>query len=232
MPWDVGNYTALITSEYSASPNYMEMVAQTCQPFADLVSVLQAAPFTYDVDIAIGNQLDVVGQWVGVSRLVEVPIVDVYFSFDLAGVGFDEGVWWYKGAPENELVSLPDDFYRAVIKARILNNHWNGSKEDAYKLATWIFGPLGYTLLIKDNADLTMALGLAGGQPPTQLIIALLISGKFDVKPAGVQIINYFFPYAPGPIFALGPLPIEEDVLAGLGTGYWIQYTVVTPNKA
>jgi hypothetical protein len=230
MPGDVTPYTSLITSEYAASPNYMAMVAQTCQPFADIISMYRGAPFRYDVDTAIGTQLDVVGQWVGVDRRVEVPIVDVYFSFDIAGVGFDEGIWWTIGSPEYSVVMLPDDYYRSVIKARILNNHWNGSKEDAYALSDEIFGPLGMTLLIEDHSDLSMSLGLLGTAQPTPLSIALLISGKFDIKPAGVAIRDYFYPYAPGPIFGLGQSK-DTNVLAGLGIGYWVQYIVTPTNR-
>lgn len=211
-------YTDLITSEHADKPNYVAMVGMSCQGQADLSQLYAGVPALYDVDVAVGEQLDVIGQWIGDTRQLTEAITGVYFSFDTVGVGFDEGVWL--GPYDNPLglVNLPDDFYRVVLAAKILNNHWNGSKADAYALMTSVFAPLGYAFLIQDPADLTMQLGIVGPTPPSPLLLALLTQGKFDIRPAGVLTSAYFYQSQAGPIFAFD---FDTLALAGFDTGGW-----------
>lgn len=216
MAGDVGKYTDLITSGFASAQKFVDMVGVTCQPAADLVNLYATIPSSvYDVDYAESTQLDVIGQWVGISRYLSEPLTGVYFSFDIAGLGFDQGVWLGPYDPISGLVALPDEFYRLLIKARILNNHWNGSINDAYTLMSSIFAPLGYTFLLGDHSDLTMSVGLVG-PPPTALILAMLQSGLFDIRPTGVLVDIYY--YGEGPIFAfdLGAFPF-----GGFDTGNW-----------
>lgn len=79
---DITDYTDLVTSEHSTSPKFMAMVEATLQPLVDLQNVAAAIPQAYDVELAIGTQLDVVGQWVGRTRDLEIPIENPYFSLD------------------------------------------------------------------------------------------------------------------------------------------------------
>ncbi|MGC7970039.1 DUF2612 domain-containing protein, partial [Salmonella enterica] len=71
-------------------------------------------PFDFDLDQAIGVQLDAVGEWVGISRNITVPLAGVYFSFDIAGLGFDQGVWKGPFDPDTGLTTLDDDTYRLL----------------------------------------------------------------------------------------------------------------------
>lgn len=223
MSGDVVLYTALVTNEHADKPKFMAMVAASVQPPADLIALYQTISALYDVDLAVGEQLDVVGQWVGISRKLSAPLTGVYFALDTVGVGFDEGVWLGPYDPTTGLVSLPDDFYRLLIKAKILNNHWNGSKADAYTLIDLIFQSFGYQLFIEDPCDLTMRLGLWGLTIPPTIVIALLVSGELNIKPAGVHIAAYLYQSQPGPIFAFD---LNNAMFGGFDTGGWA--TVVT----
>lgn len=224
MAGDVSKYTGLVTSQHADKPKFISTVTTSCQPLADLSDLYSRIPQLYDVDVAVGQQLDVVGQWVGVSRELDAPLAGVYFAFDTIDVGFDQGVWLGPYDPVSGLVSLPDDFYRVVIKARILNNHWNGSKEDAYTLANAIFSILGFSLFMEDHSDLTINLGLVGASTPSAMVQALLTSGKFDVKPATIRIVNYLYSSAPGPMFAFD---INNSTFGGFDQGSW---ATVIPN--
>lgn len=211
-------FTNLITSEHADKLKFVEMVGLTCQPAADLTAIYALLSALYDVDSAVGQQLDVCGQWVGVSRNLAVAIEGVYFSFDAATIGFDQGVWKGPYDLDTGLVSLPDDHYRALIKVRILNNHWDGSLASAYALTAAIFGPLGFTLYIEDPSDLTMRMGLFGSGPPPALVQALLGSGKFNVKPAGIHISTYFSQSAAGPMFGFDLTTLS---IAGFDSSTW-----------
>lgn len=218
MPGTTIPYISNITSEHVDKPNYVAMVTASCQPSADLVTLYQAIPLLFDVDVAVGEQLDVVGQWVGVSRNLDTPLTGVYFAFDTADVGFDQGVWMGPHDPVSGLTSLPDDYYRVLIKVRILNNHWNGSKPDAYVLVNAIFSVLGYTFFIEDPCNLTVNLGLIGTGPPSGIVQALLTSGKFNIKPATIRIANYIYQTTTGPLFAFD---INNAHFSGFDIGGW-----------
>lgn len=196
----------------------MAMVSSTTQPFADLVAGYQAMNSLYDVDVAVGAQLDVVGQWVGVNRRLQQPITGVYFAFDTAGLGWDQGVWKGPNDPTTGLVSLPDDHYRLVIYARILNNSWNGSLSQAYQIAEVLFTPLGYQVFFQDPGDLTMQMGIVGVTIPDALTLALFTQGDLNLRPAGVLITDYFYQQSLGPLFAFD---LNTSTFAGFDVGSW-----------
>lgn len=224
MAGDVTPYLNLVPSRNQSAPNFMAMLAATLQPEADLIALLNQIPGLYDLDVAVGQQLDVIGQWVGVSRQLTGPLTGVYFGFDDATVGFDQGVWQGPYDPTTGIVSLPDDYFRVLIAVRVLNNHWDGSIPDAYAIANSAFASLGFNILIVDNNDLSMDLGVVGATMITALSKQLLLSGKFDIKPVGVHIKNYFYSSAAGPLFGFD---ISSTSVAGFDVGNW---ATIVPN--
>lgn len=222
MAGDTTKYQNLVTSEHADKPKFMQMVKDTAQPSADTAALYNQFPALYDVDSATGQQLDVCGQWVGVSRQLDAPLTGVYFSFDTAGVGFDQGVWKGPFDPDSGLVTLPDDFYRVLIKARILNNAWDGTLDNAYALANAIFNTLGYSFFIVDHGNLTIDIGLLGSGPPSNIVAALLVSGKFNVKPLTIRVAKYIYQSVPGPLFGFD---LDNSTIAGFDEGSWASIT-------
>lgn len=215
-------YIELITTEHGDKPKFVEMVQTITTAIEEIGQKIEHFPQDYDLDTAIGNQLDVIGIWVGISRYLKTPIEGTFFSFDIQGVGFDEGVWYGPFDISSELTRLPDEFYRLVIKVRILNNHWNGTKAQMYEFIQTLFAPYGYFFFIDDNADLSINLGLVGMGPPTALLIALLTGGGFDIKPAGIRIRNYMYQSINAPIFAFD---MNTAYFAGFDAGGWATLT-------
>jgi len=220
MSGDVTPYTSLITSEHADKPNFMATVAASCQPFADIMAVLNSYPSVYDLDNAQGSQLDVIGQWVGASRYVSSPLTGVYFSFDTANLGFDEGLIWSSGEPLTGLIALPDDIYKLLIRARIVANHWNGTIPSAYTAWNDLFESSGYQIIIQDNGDMTMTLGLVSNSiNPT--FHQLFIGGYLDLRPAGVLINGYITPSAEAPFFGFD---VENSTISGFDVGAFAVY--------
>ncbi|MFK0376494.1 DUF2612 domain-containing protein [Pandoraea sp. NPDC090278] len=124
---DITDYTGKITSEHADKPRYAAMVLAVTQCFVDVQNALASLPTNFDLDSAVGVQLDAIGLWVGVSRNIKAPLAGVYFSFDIKGVGFDQGVWRGPFDPDTGVVALDDDTYRLVLRARIGANHWDGT---------------------------------------------------------------------------------------------------------
>lgn len=112
---DASKYVELTTSQYRDKPKFTAMVEGVAQPFADTAEFLEGFAALFDLDTADGPQLDAIGLWIGASRDLEIPISNVYFSFDTPGLGFDEGLW--NGAPTEYVTAATSydgvaDFYR------------------------------------------------------------------------------------------------------------------------
>jgi len=214
----VASWLALVTSEHASKPNYMMMLSATFQPLADNIAVLESIPLAYDIDFAVGVQLDTVGEWVGISRNVTTPLTGIFFSWSTAGLGWDEGNW-VPSINETELVSLPDSQYRTLLYAKIAANHWDGSIPGAYKVFDTVFSGTGFGVLIQDLQHMHMAMALTGPIPDA-VTQALFTGGYFNLKPAGVRLDKYYLPPEPNvPYFAFG---VEAGpFLAGWGIGYW-----------
>jgi hypothetical protein len=212
------DYTSLITSEHQSAPRFMAMVSLLAQWAVDRRDLLASIPALYDIDSAIGQQLDRVGEWVGITRNLELPLTSVYFSLDATGLGFDQGTWKGQFDPTTGLVALPDDQYRILLYATIAANSWDGTVPGAYAAWNTVFRPLGYSILIQDNQDMTMTIALTGPAPDA-VTYALFTGGYLNLRPAGVGITGYYLPSIPGqPIFGLD---VENPALAGFDVGCW-----------
>lgn len=211
------NYTDLITNEHITKPNYIATLGVSFTPFVQLIELLNNMPELYNVDTATGFKLDVVGQWVGRSRKVEIPLEGVYFSFDdSVFTGWDSGVWKSEFDPDSGLLLLPDDQYRVLIKAKIAANSWNGTIPAAYQVWQDAF-PEGSQIIIQDNQDMTIIIAIFGF-PLDAVTFELLTGGYIPLKPEGVKILNYSIAPDNGPIFAWD---VSSSLLKGYDEGSW-----------
>ncbi len=130
---DVSRYLALITGEHQ-QPLYRAVIAALLQGQVDNQALLDALQLAFDVDTAVGDQLDAVGERIDSNRALTSEIAGVYFSFDIDGVGFDQGIWWSPGQPLETVISLPDDYLRLKHYARIALNRWDGTLGGLYEI--------------------------------------------------------------------------------------------------
>lgn len=212
------DYTSLITSEHADKPKFMAMVSLLAQWGVDRRNLLASIPGLFDVDNAVGQQLDWTGQWIGQSRNIKTPLTGVYFSFDTAGVGFDQGTWFGPFDPTTGLTSLPDDSYRTLLYATIAANNWDGTVPGAYTAWNTIFQPLGYQILISDNQDMSMNITLIGPTPDA-VTLALFTEGYLNLRPAGVLLNTYYTQSIPDvPVFGFD---VENTSISGFDVGAW-----------
>lgn len=215
---DVSNYLAIITSEYNQQPMFMDMVANVTQAFADNTAVMSALPSMFDVDSAVGDQLDKVGLWIGVTRNISVPLTGVYFAFDTDGLGFDQGTWYSAFNPITGVVTLSDEAYRTLLKARIANNQWDGTIEGAYDVWDTVFADTGVSIFIQDLENMHMVYALTGPVPDA-VTLALFQGGYLNLKPAGVKIDAYLTPtVSNAPYFGFD---VENNSISGFDVGAW-----------
>lgn len=209
-------YEGLITSQHSDKPKFVATVETFCKMWLDLANQFIQLPLYFDLDTAVGEQLDIIGMWIGRTRNLEVPLHGVYFSFDEVGLGFEEGTWHGKYDPLNQYSALADDSYRNLLKIKARCNSWDGSNEEAELIWEEFCALYGLRGFVQDNQDMTMLLGTLD---PISSAVArqLVVSGYIPLKPAGVRV-HILIPSMVGPIFSLD---LDDDQSKGFDTGAW-----------
>ncbi|ERJ35953.1 putative bacteriophage protein [Burkholderia sp. AU4i] len=223
---DLDDYTALITSEHRDKPKFMAMVEMLSAPLVDVMNVLGGMPALFDLDSAVGDQLDTLGEWIGLSRNVSAPLAGIYFSLDVDGLGFDQGVWKGPFDPETGLVALDDETYLMTLRAKIAANHWDGTPDSAADILDAL-APAGTLIFLEDHCDMSIAINLAGIQP-SALYLALLKQGLLSLKPEGV-LVNYQITSAQGaPLFGFD---MDNQYIGGFDRGAWGVTSLALPNQ-
>lgn len=101
-------YLNKITSEHKIRPKYMATVAMLLDYTDPSMEICLGMHSAFDVDTAVGVQLDVLGQYLGKPR-------NILYKFE----GGESSI-------------LSDEIYRALIKATIIKNNWRGGISDLY----------------------------------------------------------------------------------------------------
>lgn len=218
----LNDYLNLITAQHRSKPNYLATVTAKVNPYVYIQGLLSSLITMFDVDVAIGVQLDVIGALIGISRIIKEPIPNSTFTWaGPTSTGWGYGVWQDTFNPQAS-VTLPDDVYRTLIKTKIAANSWDGTTEGAYTIWGQVFS--NQNILIQDNQNMTMAIVLVGGQVDT-LTIGLLTGGYIPLRPQGVAVSYYAVPTDTKPAFAWGT---QSTYLGGWGVGSWSQIVVPT----
>lgn len=140
----------LVTAEHNQQPRYMATVALSVEPFVDGQNTALSYPTLFDLDTSVGQQEDMLGEWVGVTRYIVEP-VDIFFTLDKEGLGFDQGKWQTPYELAQEVVRLDDEHYRILLRARIVANYWDGTIPGAYKAWDILFKDTSYEILIQNG---------------------------------------------------------------------------------
>lgn len=181
-------YLALITSEHRAQPLYAASVQEMVQGFSDGYDTLKALLDQYDLDYAIGDQLDTIALWVGVIRRVPVPLVGVYFTWgDTPQTGWNVGQWKGPTDPGTGIVTLGDSDFRTLIRAKIMANMWDGSAEGLRDIFSTLFGA-GVSLVDTQNQSYTVQYQTTGVDALNSVMQTLLVNDFLAVRPAGISV--------------------------------------------
>lgn len=213
----IDDYLALVPSANAGQPNFMAMVRALVEPFVDIQNALAGLPDDFDIDEAVGPQLDAVGVRVGLSRDLTVPITGVYFALDTAGVGLDQGVILGPFDPIDGLISIDDETYRMFLRIKILANSWDGSFGELQTILGAIAGS-GTFIFAQDNFDMSYTIGVSG-IIPSALFVALLRQTNTWLRPMTISVNLILVTSVSGaPIFGLD---VENEYVAGLDVGTW-----------
>jgi hypothetical protein len=185
-------YETLLILQYRGLPKASATIGLlTKQATADMLFGQFESAF--DLDLAVGPQLDILGEYIGVSRYQQ-DILDIpYFGFKLyagggnpngftdyyAGVNLSGVFYRYQnfGVPNT---ALTDAAYQFLLKLKIILNHSDGTLSNIMTFLN-MFLP-GQVQLI-DNQNMTLTYNVASTVPISAGILA-----NFLPKPMGVSI--------------------------------------------
>ena len=153
-------YLKLITSEHSVQSKYTSFVKTFLDMISPIVNIYNDFDVLFALDYAAGDQLDKLGELVGIGR--QLPIVD-----------------------ERIPATLDDDTYRLVIKAKIYKNHWDGTRKGLQDIFDAFFPNIPYEII--DNQDMSYAVVLTDPEAD-DVFVGLIMNGYILPKPSGVRV--------------------------------------------
>jgi len=153
-------YKNLITSEHKIKSNFIDWLSEILTMIDGSINVSEDITIQFDIDTAIGVQLNIIGELVGVSRILKFQPIS--------------------GNPV-----LDDETYRFLIKAKIAQNNYDGTINGMYTI--WENSVGEPKIKIHDNQDMSFVVIF---QSPVynSLLSELAINGYLIPKPSGVNI--------------------------------------------
>lgn len=158
----IEKYVDNITSQHRDKPKFIAWLSSSLTILDHAYLVAKSIDINFDLDYAIGKQLDTLGTIIGRERVLTFQPLN----------GHDP--------------VLDDETYRLVLKAKVAMNMWDGTIPQIYKIWDNIFKDIG--LQIKDNQDMSFNAYITGYV--NQIRQDLIQHGYIVPKPEGVRV-NY-----------------------------------------
>ncbi len=222
---DIEEYISLVPPLNRNKPDFDAVLRLVLQPFVDNQNFIASIPQAFDLDSAVGAQLDVDGEWLNRSRKVPIPLPDPWFSFDDPLRGVDFAPWLVPGVGAGTTyVSLDDDTYRRLLYATRAANLWDGTTPGAVAAFQQFFVDPATYIFVEDKCDMSMTIGVAG-KIPTIVDLQVLAQRLIRLKPQTVAQDVVVTSVSNTPIFGF-------DVVNSLVSGFDTGSIGVTPDYA
>lgn len=225
----MSKYTDLITNYHRGKALFVQHVDLSTRSISDTINTSNGLLEYFDIDNAVGAQLDILGKWIGRSRVVSQPISGIYFSFDTELLGWDQGVWQGPYDPDNGFTSLSDETYRIILKAKVAINNWDGTNDTLPDILENALSGSGLKMQIVDNQDMTISVWIFPDtdiSDVSQELIAAIKQGYLTVKAAGVwaggiETPSIITPSTGNKFFGFD---MNNEYIAGFDDGAWGKY--------
>ncbi|MND91709.1 hypothetical protein D3C80_838450 [compost metagenome] len=209
-----------VTEQFKGKPVFDKFLQLLTSGKVEAQSVLRDVMQLRSIDTAVGVQLDVIGEIVGLPRGLVTSEVFTYFGFQNAGQAdtfssmTDPTVgspWYSLNAPLGISREPSDDEYRIMIKAKIIKNRTLATPEDVISAYQFLFGASQVIIDEQGPAEVRIGIGKILNNVERGLLFDLGGTGSLLPKPAGV---NYTYSeFQAGRVFATEGFP------GGMGTG-------------
>jgi hypothetical protein len=145
-------------------------------------AVYQDLRFTYDIDTANTDELDIIGRIVGVGRAFES-----FFQFDSSQFGRSQfgGAQFVPAVGVNDQ-QVKNDTYRLLIKAKIAKNNSDATLDSIIEAIKFIVSTDSVSIL--DNEDMSFLVSFGS---LTSLELTVLNNFNIIPKPQGVKFDGY-----------------------------------------
>lgn len=163
MSEEITYYTDLVTSQHRPATKFMAWLTANLTILDDVSTCADAINEAFDIDYAVGDQLDAIGKIVGLSRTLPFT-------------------------PTSASPILSDTDYRKALKCQIGLNQWDGQISTLSPLWADIFP--GAEIAIVDNCDMSIEITFAQLLP--SLFVEMIEHGMIVPRPQGV-LTNFYF---------------------------------------
>ena len=180
---NVNPFPSLVTS-YNQHPNFLATVQALTNGLWSFQELALLAPSLFNINTAVGQQLDVLGQWIGFNRTVNIS--KEWFSFDTTFEGFDQGQWYVFGDVPYIATPLSDPLYRCVLKAKILLNNFNGTKPQFLAILQQLFSTTSPTITVTETSPMNVKITITG--TTNEMIFFIVTENLIDLNPMGVTL--------------------------------------------
>jgi hypothetical protein len=185
-----------VATQYTESQKFLAFIRALLASSVELEDVLQKVAEQVDIELAEGVNLDVIGEIVGISRIIPASVQLAFFGFqdNVAALNFGEegalGVgarFFDEGEPYLATSVLNDPEFRLLIRAKIVKNHALGTNEDVIAGMAYLFGGgMAIQVAVEDIGG--MAIQVAVGRTLTYLEKVLISNLDILPRPSGVRI--------------------------------------------
>lgn len=158
----IDKYLDNITSQHRDKTKFIAWLSSALNIIDHAYIMTKNMDNDFDLDNAVGNQLDMLGQSIGRKRTLTFQPLNGFSPI------------------------MDDETYKLVLKAKVAMNMWDGKIESAYDIWENTFDDIG--LQLQDNQDMSLTAYVTGYV--NQIRQDLIQHGYIVPKPQGVRI-NY-----------------------------------------
>lgn len=165
------NYRKLLIVQYADKPKAIAHINNIIGSLEDVYDLANLFEEAFDVDMAVGKQLDIIGKIVGIARKVPFSVPKNYFGFsDNTATAYPMGnkfvsvvAYPFKNKFEIPYTTgeLNDNDFRFFIKAKIIKNYVKAKMidtTDRLSLQDAIDNLFDNKAYVVDNQDMTMTI--------------------------------------------------------------------------
>lgn len=158
---DLNFYLNLVTSEHATKPKYMAWMKVLLTPFIDSINLNETIKNSFNLNTAVGVQLDTIGKWLVLPRQVDFQPTDGSSSI------------------------LNDYYYRMILKAKVVKNQWKGTISSFYQFWNVLFAGQPLQIYLVDNQNME-PVAIIWSSQVTEMVQDLLSNNYIIPKPAGL----------------------------------------------
>lgn len=158
---DIQYYLNLVTSQYATKPKFMAWLKVLLTPFVDAIKLNNDIKTAFNLNTAIGAQLDLLGKILVQDRQVNFQPTD------------------------GSSPVLNDYYYRMILKAKVVKNQWKGTITNFYSFWNVLFKGQPLQIYLIDNQQMD-PVAVIWSSSVTQMVQDLLANNYIIPKPAGL----------------------------------------------